>query len=112
MLNSPAPLTTEYSSCGAPHELPKEKSAFNSDSAPPLIAKSPAGIFTDIRTDLASFLSTVSTLCDFIEEWLGHSREAYVCPRQIKANTTGKKTTVPSGVPTGNPAGDPGFRNR
>src|SRR6266446_369415 len=112
ILNSPAPLWTEYSIFGAPQELPNEKSAFNSDSAPPLIAKSPAGIFTDIRTDLASFLSIDSTLCDFKEEWLGHSRAAKVCPRQINARSTSKKTTVPSVVPTGNAAGDSGFRSR
>src|SRR4029077_7600847 len=112
MLNSPPPLLTEYSILGSRHELPNEKSAFKSDSAPPLIARSPAGIFTDIRTDLAPFASIDSTLCDRVVERLGHSREAYVCPRQISPNSTTRNSTVPSNVPIGNTDGAPGFRIR
>src|ERR1700720_2361506 len=76
------------------------------------MAKSPAGIFTDMRTDLAPFPSIDSTLCDFIEEWLGHSCEAKVCPRQIRTNSTSKKRSVPSMVPTGNADGASGLRSR
>src|SRR6266481_5601669 len=112
MLNSPAPLLTEYSIFGSCQELPNEKSALKSDSAPPLMDRSPAGIFTDMRTDLASFLSNDSTLCVFIVEWLGHSRAAYVCPRQISPKSTSRKITVPSVMPTGNMDGASGLRSR
>src|SRR5579863_124066 len=112
MLNSPAPLLTEYSIFGSCQELPNEKSVFKSDSAPPLMVRSPAGIFTDMRTDFASFLSMDSTLCDFIAEWPGHSCAAYVCPRQISPRSTSRKIAVPSVAPTGNVEGASGLRKR